>query len=81
VLPLTFTDPSDYDRIHAGDTIRIANVDAALTAGNRITATVDGSTDSITLHHNLSRRQIKILMAGGAINWHDNRQSPREKPR
>jgi hypothetical protein len=32
--------------------------------------TIDGSDDSITLHHNLSQRQIKILMAGGAINWH-----------
>ena len=78
VLPLTFTDASDYDRIHAGDTIRIANVEAALTAGNEIIATIDGSDDSITqLHHNLSQRQIKTLMAGGAINWHDNREPGR----
>jgi aconitate hydratase len=73
VLPLTFTDASDYDRLHPGDTIRIANVEAALTAGNEVMATIDGSDDSIPLHHNLSQRQIKILMAGGAINWHDNR--------
>jgi aconitate hydratase len=73
VLPLTFTDACDYDRLHPGDTIRIANVEAALTAGNEVMATIDGSDDSIPLHHNLSQRQIKILMAGGAINWHDNR--------
>jgi len=72
VLPLAFTDASDYDRIHAGDTIRIANVEAALTAGNEIVATIDGSNYSITSHHNLSQRQIKILTDGGAINWHDN---------
>jgi aconitate hydratase len=33
VLPLTFTDASDYERVHAGDTLRIADVEAALTAG------------------------------------------------
>jgi hypothetical protein len=57
--------------------LRIANVEAALTAGNEITATIDGSDDSITLHHNLSERQIKIVLAGGAINWHDNREPGR----
>jgi hypothetical protein len=51
--------------------VRIANVEAALSAGTAIKATIDGSDDSITLHHNLSQRQMKILMAGGAINWHD----------
>jgi aconitase A len=35
VLPLTFTDASDYDRLKAGDTIRIASAEAALTAGHR----------------------------------------------
>jgi hypothetical protein len=48
-----------------------------LTAGNEIIATIDGSDHSITLHHNLSQRQIKTLMAGGAINWHDNREPGR----
>jgi predicted aconitate hydratase len=74
VLPLTFADESDYDRIDAGDTIRIANVEAALRAGNEIIATIDGSNDSVTLHHNLSQRQTEILMAGGAINWRHDRQ-------
>jgi len=71
------TDNLNGDELHAGDTIRIANVEAALTAGNEIIATIDGSDDSITLHHNLSQRQIKTLMAGGAINWHDNREPGR----
>jgi aconitate hydratase len=73
VLPLSFSDANDYDRIHASDTVRIANVEAALRAGNQIVATIDGSDTSMTLQHNLSQRQIEILMAGGAINWQCHR--------
>ena len=75
MLPLTFIDVNDYDRIHAGDTIRIPTVKTALHAGAEIAATVDGNDNPIHLRHNLSERQIEILMAGGAINWHDNRQT------
>jgi aconitase A len=75
VLPLTFVDPSAYERLHAGDTIRIPNIGRVLTSGEQCVATVDGSSSSITLQHNLSERQIEILMAGGAINWRDNHRT------
>jgi aconitate hydratase len=69
VLPLTFVEVADYDRLQPGDTIRIENIEAALRAGERVVATVNGSSDPIALRHNLSERQIEILVAGGAINW------------
>jgi aconitate hydratase len=69
VLPLTFVEAADYDRLQPGDTIRIDNIEAALRAGERVVATVNCSSDPIALRHNLSERQVEILMAGGAINW------------
>jgi aconitate hydratase len=75
VLPLTFANPSDYDHLQPGDTIRIADVAAALKAGREIAAAIDGSDDPIMLCHHLSERQIDILLAGGAINWRGNAQS------
>jgi len=38
VLPLTFADPSGYDRLQIGDTILIAAIAEALTAGREIHA-------------------------------------------
>ena len=75
VLPLTFADANDYERLQAGDTIRIPNIEHALKSGNEIVATIDGSDTSVALHHNLSERQIEILMASGAINWHEDRHT------
>lgn len=75
VLPLTFADPSDYDRLQPGDTIRIMNIEEALKAGEQIVAVVDGADDPIALRHSLSERQIDVLMSGGAINWRDKHQT------
>jgi aconitate hydratase len=77
VLPLTFVEAAEYDRLQPRDTIRIANVEAALRAGKQIVATIDGFDTSMTLQHNLSQRQIEILIAGGAINWRSNREVAR----
>jgi aconitate hydratase len=75
VLPLTFADQSDYDRLQPGDTLRVPRIESALTAAREIRAKVDGSSRPITLRHNLSDRQIEILLAGGAINWRDKHQA------
>lgn len=56
MLPLTFIDVNDYDRIHVGDTIRIPTVKTAFHAGAEIAATVDGNDNPIRLRHNLSER-------------------------
>ena len=54
ILPLTFADPADYDRIDRDD---------------RIDAELAGKSVRIALRHDLSPRQIDLLPAGGAINW------------
>jgi aconitate hydratase len=75
VLPLTFADPADYDRLDIGDTLRLPDVAAALKAGREFDVEVEGAGGTIRVRHALSQRQIDILLAGGAINWRRERQS------
>lgn len=67
VLPLTFADPADYDGLQQGDVLRLTGLREALRAGNELTANVGGR--GIRLRHELSPRQMDLLLAGGVINW------------
>lgn len=67
VLPLTFADPADYDGLEIGDMVEIEDVAGALKGGKAVTARVRGR--EIALRHDLSARQIEVLLAGGVINW------------
>jgi aconitate hydratase len=67
VLPLTFTKPSDYEALQLGDVIKIEGISAALMGGRDIMATVNDKP--LRLNHDLTRRQIDLLLQGGVINW------------
>jgi aconitate hydratase len=68
IVPLLFADPGDYDRIERGDVLRIRSVRPTLRRHDRITVGVAGKAP-IALRHDLSPRQIDLLLAGGVINW------------
>lgn len=72
ILPLTFADAADYDRINLLDEFVIKNAPAqikALAAGADMTVTnVTGGYD-ITVKLPLSERQAEILLAGGLLNY------------
>ena len=68
VLPLTFVNPKDYNRIKMKDVIVIDNVIEQLQKGKKIVAKVNKK--EIELEHRLTRRQIKVLKAGGLINYY-----------
>ncbi len=69
VLPLTFVNPDDYNRVQQGDVIVINDVVKAIKAGNELTAKIADKEIEIRLHHSLSKRQIEILEDGSLINW------------
>ena len=71
VLPLTFADPADYGRLLHGSVIGFTGLHRALRAGQQVQATVDGRT--VALRHDLSPRQLDVLLAGGVINWQRQR--------
>jgi aconitate hydratase len=68
VLPLLFRDPADHDAIEAGDVLRLEGLRDALAAGDEIEV-VDATHDRrFTVRHDLSPRQVRVVLAGGLIN-------------
>ena len=71
ILPLTFADPADYDRIDPEDSITIDDLRKAVRQ-TAVTATVKkkagGETFQIRLNLNVSDEDRAILSAGGRLN-------------
>ena len=70
VLPLTFADPADYDRIDQDDRISVTGL-ADLAPGRNVTLTVkksDGSTFSFEAKQTMSAEHIEWFRAGSALN-------------
>ncbi|MBD3166782.1 aconitate hydratase [bacterium] len=65
VLPLQFVNPDDHDKISRGDTITLQGVKNKLRGGREFNVKVDGS--SLPVRHNLSEREIEVLLDGGLI--------------
>jgi len=69
VLPLSFADPADLEKIALGDELVLAEVRSALLEGAPIRARNTTRNEDYTLSHALSPRQLEILAAGGLIPW------------
>jgi len=72
ILPLTFADPADYDRISLLDELVIENAAdqiKKLAAGGQLTVTNRTSAQQILCNLILSGRQAGILLAGGLLNY------------
>ncbi|ORX76150.1 aconitate hydratase [Anaeromyces robustus] len=70
VLPLTFADVADYDKIDPTDKISLLGL-KTLTPGVPLTAKItkaDGSSFEIKLNHTLNEGQIEWFKAGSALN-------------
>jgi len=70
LLPLTFADPADYDKIQPSDRISIHGLQT-FTPGTPLTCKVqhaDGSTDEFALNHTFNDGQIEWFKAGSALN-------------
>lgn len=70
VLPLTFADPADYDRIGPEDRISVIGL-TDLTQDCPVELTItspDGTEFSISTNHTFSTNQIEWFKAGSALN-------------
>ena len=66
ILPLTFADPSDYDKINLGDSVELADLYSCINTG-KYKLINKNTNDVIELECALSDRQIDIILAGGLI--------------
>ena len=70
LLPLTFNDPADYDKVKPDDKITLKDVEK-LTPGKQVEAELkhsDGSKQVIKLNHTMNASQIEWFKAGSALN-------------
>ncbi len=70
LLPLTFIDASDYDKVQEDDRVSISGL-TTLSPGVPLTLTlhhVDGSQDTFPVAHTFNAGQIEWFMAGSALN-------------
>ncbi len=70
VLPLTFDDAADYDKVQEDDKLSVIGV-KELAPGSKLKLVMkhsDGSTDEALLNHTLNKPQIEWFKAGSALN-------------
>ena len=68
VLPLRFTRAGDYDDIEQGDELELKDLASALESGGRIMAKNARSGECYELGHDLSDRQVRMVLKGGLLN-------------
>ena len=70
ILPLTFVNENDYDKISQGDEITIENVRADIEAGKtQLTVTNKTTGDEIPVLCELTGRTRDIILAGGLLDY------------
>ena len=70
LLPLTFSDPEDYDHIREDDRISLLGL-SALAPGRPVGCTVrhsDGTTEQLSLNHSFGQSQVEWFRVGSALN-------------
>jgi aconitate hydratase len=72
VLPLRFVDPSDYDRLVAGDILQVSHLRRSLKERAPIALSCAGQ--AIRTQHDLTAEQAEIILDGGVIS-HRRRQA------
>lgn len=75
ILPLTFVDPVDYDKIEQEDELETVDIRQVLSQGNRIRITNKTKNETYETEHALSERQFEMVMEGSLINVVRKRQS------
>ncbi|KPL09725.1 aconitate hydratase, partial [candidate division TA06 bacterium SM1_40] len=69
IVPLTFVDPADYERIQQGDALEIAGLREALVQNADVQVKDRTQNRTFEVRHGLSERQCEIVMAGGLLNY------------
>lgn len=72
ILPLTFENEADYDRISLGDELELAGIREVIESGAKVVVKNKTTGDEIVCDLPLSDRQKKICLAGGLLNYTGN---------
>lgn len=70
MLPLTFADPADYDKVREDDRVSIRGL-KEFAPGKQVTLVIkhsDGTVEECALNHTFNERQFEWFKAGSALN-------------
>ncbi len=68
ILPVTFADEADYDRIGEDDVLQMENARLQIKSGNELILRNITKNTEIKVKASLSGRQIEMILAGGLLN-------------
>ncbi len=68
ILPLTFVDPKDWEKIAQGDELSVPEVRAAIQRGTRLEVINLTRNQAYLVEHPLTPRQVDMVLAGSLIN-------------
>ena len=70
IIPLTFADPADYDRLAQGDAVIIPNIRNQIQSGGVLMLSNRTTGIQFEVKADLTERQRAIVVAGGALSIH-----------
>ena len=69
IIPLTFKDEKDYDKIEQGDVLALCNIRDCIENDKPIVLKNETKNIEIALNSDFSQRQKDIILAGGLLNY------------
>ena len=69
IIPLTFADEADYDRIDQNDELKLSNLTEAIMTADELTVTNVSRGFDFKVKLDLSERQRAMIKAGGLLNY------------
>ncbi len=69
ILPLTFVNEADFDKLEQGDEWKIAGVQNAIQSGKNLILHNLTKDTTFEVTYTLTERQVKILLTGGLLNY------------
>jgi aconitate hydratase len=73
ILPLTFVNPDDYEQLDPDDELEISDVRRLLKSKPVLLVENKTKKTCFEIEHDLSERQIEVILAGGMLNFVRNR--------
>jgi aconitate hydratase len=73
IVPMTFANEADYDRIDQDDELKIENIGGQIAGGNKVKVTNVTKGFDFECDVNFSDRQKDMLYAGGLLNYTKNK--------
>ncbi len=73
IIPLTFKNNSDYDKVEQGDEIEIPNIKNVIERGGAMMVKNKTKGKEFEVDYALSERQREIILAGGTLAYMKNK--------